>query len=73
MKFLPEKFKPKGNARPQLGWSLTVHFDQPKNEALSHLDYSPLPRITRQSLFMGVLVSMGGFLFVLRVISLCVH
>lgn len=55
---------------PGLGWSLTVHFDEDnpnidagtgQRRSLSHLDYSPLPRITKQSFFMGVLVSMGGF------------
>ncbi|KAF3763452.1 hypothetical protein M406DRAFT_99684 [Cryphonectria parasitica EP155] len=30
---------------------------------LAHLDYSPLPRITGRSFCMGVLVSMGGFIF----------
>ncbi|KAF2103918.1 MFS transporter [Rhizodiscina lignyota] len=58
--------------RRGLGWSLTVHFDESnpnsetigaRSKSLSHLDYSPLPRITRQSFFMGVLVSMGGFVF----------
>lgn len=61
--------------KPALGWSLTVHFDEDnpnvdaatgQRKSLSHLDYSPLPRITRQSFFMGVLISMGGFLYVLK-------
>lgn len=46
----------------------TVHFDDQRNAARTKdgnseaesLDYSPLPRVTRRSLFMGVLVSMGG-------------
>jgi hypothetical protein len=33
--------------------------------SLAELDYSPLRRITGKSLIMGVLVSMGGFLYVL--------
>lgn len=35
-------------------------------KSLAHLDYSPLPRVTRLSFTMGVLVSMGGFLYVIR-------
>ena len=31
--------------------------------SLAGLDYSPLRRITMQSFIMGVLVSMGGFLY----------
>lgn len=75
---LLSRFKSGPQAAPRsgkgLGFSLTVYFDEfnPSNEdasgqrkSLSHLDYSPLPRITKQSFFMGVLVSMGGFLYVL--------
>ena len=29
----------------------------------SEFDFSPLPRITLQSFYMGILVSMGGFIF----------
>lgn len=32
-------------------------------EELAHLDYSPLPIVTARSFCMGVLVSMGGFIF----------
>ena len=32
--------------------------------SLAELDYSPLRRVTMQSFVMGVLVSMGGFLYV---------
>lgn len=32
-------------------------------KSLASLDYSPLPRVTRTSFAMGVLVSMGGFVF----------
>jgi hypothetical protein len=32
--------------------------------SLSNLDYSPLKRVTLPSFVMGVLVSMGGFLYV---------
>ena len=53
--------------------SLTVTFDQhdPNSEkgrennakaSVSGLDYSPLPRITKMSLYMGLLVSMGGLM-----------
>ncbi|CAH0018932.1 unnamed protein product [Clonostachys rhizophaga] len=52
---------------------LTVYFDQhdPNSEkrmdghrpSLAGLDYSPLPRISRRSFIMGVLVSMGGLIF----------
>jgi hypothetical protein len=34
--------------------------------SLSELDYSPLRRVTKQSFVMGILVSMGGFLYVSR-------
>jgi SP family sugar:H+ symporter-like MFS transporter len=53
--------------------SLTVTFDQynPNSEkgrehnakaSVSGLDYSPLPRITRMSIYMALLVSMGGLM-----------
>lgn len=32
-------------------------------KSLSHLDYSPLRRVTWESFWMGMLVSMGGFIF----------
>lgn len=49
-----------------------VNFDyaNPNSEAstdarkeLAHLDYSPVDRITGRTFFMGMLVSMGGFIF----------
>jgi len=45
-----------------------VHHDKPeviKGSELDHtnLDESPIPRLTWASFFMGVLVSMGGFIF----------
>lgn len=49
-----------------------VYFDHadPNSDAatdarqdLAHLDYSPLPKVTGRSFCMGVLVSMGGFIF----------
>jgi hypothetical protein len=52
----------------------TIHFDRynPVSEkgtdvrqSLAHLDYSPLPRVTGRSFSMGVLVSMGGLMYVL--------
>ena len=58
----------------------TVHFDKynpaiskigAKNAeiraSLATLDYSPLPRVTWRSFSMGVLVSMGGLMYVLFV------
>lgn len=52
--------------------SLTIHFDEhdPNSEkrasgqrmSLAGLDYSPLPRVTMRSFWMGVLVSMGGLM-----------
>lgn len=52
--------------------NLLVHFDQhdPKSakqgqgrrQSSAHLDYSPLPRVSRLSLIMGILVSMGGLM-----------
>lgn len=30
---------------------------------LAHLDYSPLPRLTGRTVGMGILISMGGFIF----------
>lgn len=54
-----------------MGLSMTVHFTDAdpnidentgQRKSLSHLDYSPLRRVTKQSFFMGVLISMGGFL-----------
>lgn len=53
------------------GFSTKIHFDQfnpqydgatDTRQSLSHLDYSPLPRVTMRSFSMGVLVSMGGFM-----------
>lgn len=49
-----------------------INFDyaNPNSEAstdarkeLAHLDYSPVKRITGRTFFMGMLVSMGGFIF----------
>lgn len=52
----------------------TIYFDQhdPNSEkrgegqrrSLAGLDYSPLPRVTGRSLWMGILVSMGGLMYV---------
>ncbi|PHH76258.1 hypothetical protein CDD82_4070 [Ophiocordyceps australis] len=48
---------------------MTVHFEQHKagwekgNRGNVELDYSPLPRVTRRTLAMGLLVSMGGLIF----------
>ncbi|KFH42250.1 Hexose transporter-like protein [Hapsidospora chrysogenum ATCC 11550] len=52
---------------------MTVYFDEhdPNSEkrregqraSLAGLDYSPLPRVTKMSFMMGVLVSMGGLIF----------
>ena len=58
---------------PKLSMSSHVYYDKydpsSKNatdarKSIAHLDYSPLPRVTMQSFFMGVLISMGGFMYV---------
>jgi SP family sugar:H+ symporter-like MFS transporter len=60
---------------------MTIYFDQhdPNSEkraadghrpSLAGLDYSPLPRVTMRSLGMGLLVSMGGLMYVLSLLSL---
>lgn len=59
--------------RPSGGF-FTIPFDNhdPNSEkriegtrrSLAGLDYSPLPRITGRSFSMGVLVSMGGMVYV---------
>lgn len=50
---------------------LTVYFDdkRPESEKQGHgvdvqgpIDYSPLPRVTARTFWMGVLVSMGGLM-----------
>ena len=51
---------------------MTVYFDEhdPNSEkrregqraSLAGLDYSPLPRVSKMSFMMGVLVSMGGLM-----------
>lgn len=55
-----------------LGLNSKVNFDyaNPNSEAstdarqdLAHLDYTPVKRITGRTFFMGMLVSMGGFIF----------
>jgi hypothetical protein len=56
-----------------------VYYDEfdPRNgtdkarASLSNLDYSPLKRVTLPSFVMGVLVSMGGFLYILPSPSVC--
>ena len=56
-----------------LSMSTKVYFDDynPHDEkatdtrqSLAHLDYSPLPRVTMRSFSMGVLISMGGLMYV---------
>lgn len=63
---------PKLDAR-KLHLSTRVYYDRydPRSptsngarKSLSHLDYSPLTRVTWPSFVMGILVSMGGFLLV---------
>lgn len=55
-----------------MGLNSKVNFDHenPNSQSgtdvrkeLAHLDYSPLPRVTGRSFVMGLLVSMGGFIF----------
>lgn len=57
---------------PKLSMSTRVRYDKynpnskqatDARKSIAHLDYSPLPRVTMQSFFMGVLISMGGFIF----------
>lgn len=66
----PKFTTPKINSK-ELGLSPWVHYDQfdpssPNSngarKSLTHLDYSPLRRITFPSVILGVVVSMGGFL-----------
>ncbi len=48
------------------GFSNRVTFDhvrQVQTEKEAGLDYSPLPRVSRRSFVMGLLVSMGGLIF----------
>lgn len=56
---------------PKLSMSSRVYYDKynpnkaeatDARQSIAHLDYSPLPRVTKQSFFMGVLISMGGFM-----------
>lgn len=63
----------RGTWRDSLGLHNHVYYDQynPNSEkgtdvrnSLAGLDYSPLRRVTLQSLYMGLLISMGGFMFV---------
>ncbi|KAJ9498757.1 hexose transporter hxt5 [Exophiala xenobiotica] len=58
--------------RQSLGLTNYVNYDQynphsddstDARKSLSHLDYSPLRRVTWASFWMGMLVSMGGFIF----------
>jgi hypothetical protein len=51
----------RGTWRDSLGLHNHVYYDQ---YSLAGLDYSPLRRVTLQSLYMGLLISMGGFMFV---------
>jgi hypothetical protein len=55
------------------GLSPLVYYDQfnpsvqdvaGSRKSLTHLDYSPLRRVTMPSVVMGIVVSMGGFLSV---------
>jgi MFS transporter, SP family, sugar:H+ symporter len=56
---------------PKLSTSCYVHYEKynpncaqatEARKSIAHLDYSPLRRVTWQSFFMGVLISMGGFM-----------
>ncbi|KAK5457208.1 hexose transporter hxt5 [Exophiala xenobiotica] len=58
--------------RQSLGLTNYVNYDRYNShsddstdarKSLSHLDYSPLRRVTWASFWMGMLVSMGGFIF----------
>jgi hypothetical protein len=57
----------------KLGLSPWVHFDQFNNSSgdvdgtkngSPQVDYSPLRRVTFRSVVLGVVVSMGGFLYI---------
>lgn len=73
MRFLKApKFKRPELTRESLGLTTYVNYDRynphaadstDARKSLSNLDYSPLPRVTWASLWMGLLVSMGGFIF----------
>ena len=58
--------------REGLGLSNWVNYDKynphadgatDARKSLANLDYSPLRRVTAASLYMGLLISMGGFIF----------
>ena len=66
----------RGEWRDRLGLHNHVYYEQynPNSEkgtdvrqSLAGLDYSPLRRVTLPSLYMGLLISMGGFMFVFEI------
>lgn len=66
------KFKWPELTRESLGLTNYVKYDKynPRSEgstdarkSLADLDYSPLRRVTWASFWMGILISMGGFIF----------
>lgn len=70
--FHAPKFHRPDLSRQGLGLSTHVDYERynPNHEEATHgrksladLDYSPLRRVTWASFYMGVLVSMGGFIF----------
>lgn len=67
----PKFSKPK-LTRESLGLSTWVKYDKynphsdvstDARKSLADLDYSPLRRVTWKSFWMGILISMGGFIF----------
>ena len=70
--FKVPKFSRPQLTREALGLTTWVRYDKydPHSEkstdarkSLTDLDYSPLRRVTLQSFLMGILISMGGFIF----------
>lgn len=66
------KFSRPKLTRESLGLTTWVNYDKynPHSEhstdarkSLANLDYSPLRRVTWPSFWMGILISMGGFIF----------
>ena len=66
------KFRAPQFNRQSMGLSTHVDYERynPNHDEATHgrksladLDYSPLKRVTWASFYMGVLVSMGGFIF----------
>lgn len=68
------QYRPKFQVPTRESVGLTTHVNYSKynpnhdgsdqaRKSLADLDYSPLRRLTLQSFYMAVLISMGGFIF----------